>query len=164
MEYPDGTSVNVGDHIWWNEGTSIGFVRTIVESKDDVKAWGLDEPHILISGYHPTDPDDAGYVAYSPSDFADEGIGRLTPDEEEMLAQAVAEVRSHSRFRQPFLVGVICRDCQAKALTFSTFDGSKTEEFARVNLLEKDAEQAAAPNRSATPILKSEISVRGSEG
>lgn len=132
MKYPDGTPVRVGDHIWWNEGTSIGFVQTIVEGKADQKAWGLDEPHILISGYHPRDPDDAGYVAYPASDFVDEGIERLTTSEEEMLARSIAEVRAQAHYREPFLIGVICRDRQAQVLTFSTFDGDKTEEFGRV--------------------------------
>jgi len=138
MEYPDGTLVNVGDHIWWNEGTCIGFVGTIIEGKDEEATWGLDEPHILISGYHPRNTEDAGYVAYSPTDFADEGIGRLTDEEETMLARAVAQVAGLPGYREPFLVGVICSDCQAMAITFSTFDGDKSEEFGRVDLSEKN--------------------------
>ena len=132
MEYPDGTPVNVGDHIWWNEGGCIGFVRTIIEGQSDEKAWGLDEPHILISGYHPRNPEDAGYVSYPPSYFVDEGIGRLTGNEEEMLAPAIAEVRGRSHYREPFLIGVICSDAHAQFLTVSTFEGDKRQEFGRV--------------------------------
>jgi hypothetical protein len=140
MRYPDGMLVNVGDHIWWNEGSCIGFIQTIVEGKAHEKAWGFDEPHILISGNHPRNPDDVGYVAYSPSDFIDEGIGRLIPTEEEMLAHAIAEVRLESRYREPFVIGVIGRDNKAQALTFSSFDGDRIEEFGRVTLQEGDAE------------------------
>lgn len=126
--------MNVGDHIWWNEGTCIGFVGTIIEGKDAEDAWGLDGPHILISGCHPRDPGDAGYVAYPASDFAGEGIGRLTSGEEELLARAVDQVSAQSGYREPFLVGVTCHDCQVRAITFSTFDGDKAEEFGCVPL------------------------------
>jgi hypothetical protein len=132
MEYPDGTTVIVGDHIWWNEGASVGFVQTIIEGKDEEVAWGLDGPHILISGYHPKNPSDAGYVAYPPSDFADEGIAPLTNEEEELLASAITDASAQSGYREPFLIGVVCSDCQIQAITFSTFDGEKSEEFGRV--------------------------------
>ena len=138
MKYPDGTSVNVGDHIWWNEGTCVGFVGTIIEGKDDEEAWGLDEPHILISGYHPMDPDDAGWVAYPPSDFADEGIGRLTVEEESLLASAVDQVSAMPGYCEPFLVGFICHDCQARAITFSTHQDGETKEFGRVAISEQE--------------------------
>jgi len=144
MNYPDGTTVNLGDHIWWNEGNSIGFVRIIIDGKNDEKIWGFDEPHILISGYHPKDPTDAGYVAYPPSNFADEGIERLTPEEEEQLACAIAEVSTQSGYREPFLIDVISRDGRAREITFSTFDGGKTEEFGRVTLSEKGLWNKAA--------------------
>ena len=52
--------MNAGGHIWWNEGTSTGFVQTIVEGLDAEAAWGFDEPRILVSGYQlgsPTIPD-----------------------------------------------------------------------------------------------------------
>ncbi len=136
MEYPDGRPVRVGDHIWWNEGTSIGFVQTIVEGKDDEERWGLDGPHILISGYHPRDRNDAGYVAYAPSDFSDEGIEPLSFEEEELLVCAVAEVSGQSGYREPFLIGLAFRDFRARAITFSAINGDKTEEFGRVILPE----------------------------
>jgi hypothetical protein len=140
MKYLDGTPVSIGDHIWWNEGSAIGFVDTIVEGKEAEKEWGFDEPHILITSFHPFKPDSGGYVAYAISDFDDEGISILTIEEESMLAEAIAAAKHESCFREPFLIGLVCRDCKAESITFSYFDGSKTEEFARYNIQKSKAE------------------------
>lgn len=143
MKYPDGTAVCVGDHIWWNEGSTIGFIDTIVEGKEVEKEWGFDEPHILITGFHPYNPYNGGYVAYAVSDFSDEGISKLTSEEENLLAEAIAAAKLESDFREPFLIGLVCRECKAESITFSYFDGNKTEEFARYRIPESKAEQAA---------------------
>jgi len=67
MNYEDGTNTSVGDHIWWNEGSCIGFVHEIVEGDGEIQIGGFDEPHILISDCHPFAPDGQGFVAYPAS-------------------------------------------------------------------------------------------------
>ena len=132
MVYPDGTPVNVGDHIWWNEGSCVGFVCTIIESEADQRAWGFDEPHVLLSGHHPYDPDDSGYIAYPITDFADEGIERLSSAEEEEFERALSHTRSNKGFSRPFHVGIDILSEEDGLWIFSSRQGDELREFGRV--------------------------------
>jgi len=75
MQYPDGSTVSVGDLIWWNEGTQKGRVALILETEEQKLEWGLSEYGIFIS---PTESEDLKPVVfYSEDSFDDEGIGRM---------------------------------------------------------------------------------------
>lgn len=85
MKYPDGTTIRVGDLIWWNEGECVGYIQVIAESENEYRRWGLDTPHIFLSNNHPFDPTMLIGVAYPESSMADDGIGLLTEQERSEL-------------------------------------------------------------------------------
>jgi hypothetical protein len=88
MTCPDGTNMQVGDLIWWNEGACVGHVQAIAESKAEYEKWGLDGPHAFFGNTHPFDPDTTG-VAHPVGCFVDEGIGVLTDVESAELDRAM---------------------------------------------------------------------------
>jgi len=88
MKYPDGSIIQVGDLIWWNEGYCVGYVQVIAESKEEYDSWGLDEPHVFVSNVHPFNSTIQSGVAEPESSLADEGIGLLTTEERVRLEQA----------------------------------------------------------------------------
>jgi hypothetical protein len=91
MKYPDGSTIQVGDLIWWDEGYCVGYVQVIAESKDEYGSWGLDAPHIFVSNVHPFDPTIHTGVGYGESFLADDGIGLLTLEERVQLEQATSQ-------------------------------------------------------------------------
>lgn len=42
MIHADGTPVSMGDHIWWNEGSCLGFIHEIVEDPNNQSTWGFE--------------------------------------------------------------------------------------------------------------------------
>ena len=132
MNYADSTQVAVGDHIWWNEGVCVGFVCAVVESGEDQNVWGFDKPHVLLSGHHPYDPGDPGYIAYPSSDFEEEGVARLTSAEEEEFKRAVSLVCTEEGFAQPFHVGVDIPSEEDGHWIFSAHKRGEFCEFARI--------------------------------
>lgn len=88
MKYPDGSHVHVGDLIWWNEGNCVGYVQSVAESQTDYETWGLDEPGIFVSNYHPFDRSNPSGVFYPTDSFEDEGIGTLTLEEQKEFERA----------------------------------------------------------------------------
>ena len=134
MTYPDGKQVSLGDHIWWNEGSSIGFVHVIVETLEEQAQWGFDEPHILLSGFHPANPEGPGYVAYPLSEFENEGIGVLTAKEEEDFSEALESAKTTSGFVEPFQVHFEALACE---WVFEELRDSRLHEFARITTRER---------------------------
>ncbi len=88
MKYPDDSHVHVGDLIWWNEGNCVGYVQSVAESQTDYESWGLDEPGIFVSNYHPFDRSNPSGVFYPADSFDDEGIGTLNAPEEKEFERA----------------------------------------------------------------------------
>lgn len=79
MNYPDGTQICIGDHIWWNEGSCVGRVAMILEEAEDYSEWGLDEPGIFIC----TAPEGESLtcdIYNRASQFKDEGIIKISED------------------------------------------------------------------------------------
>ncbi len=90
MRYLDGKTIKTGDIIWWNEGTCVGRVATIVEPADTAEkmaAWGLDESGIFISPRIRLPLVDGVYQPHS--DFEDEGIGLMSENELAELYEAI---------------------------------------------------------------------------
>ena len=129
MKYPDGEQISLGDHIWWNEGSSIGFVHEIIESPGDQAEWNFDQPHILLSGFHPHNPGGPGYVAYPRSDFEDEGICVLTSNEEKDFIAALESARTSPGFVEPFHVRF---ELPLREWVFETLEDTRFKELARV--------------------------------
>jgi hypothetical protein len=128
MKYPDGRQVSLGDHVWWNEGSSIGFIHVIVESEEEIAKWGFEEPHILLSGFHPAEPDGGGYVAYRESDFSDECIMALSLIEEDDFAKALESAKDCHKFTEPYHVRF---DSRFRDWIFEEFRKGSFYEFAR---------------------------------
>ncbi|MGC9944729.1 MAG: hypothetical protein ABSE48_23145 [Verrucomicrobiota bacterium] len=91
MKYPDGSTIQVGDLIWWDEGLCIGYVQAIAESKEEYASWGLDTPHIFVLNSHPFDPAIASGVAHDEACLKDEGIGLLKPQQRIEFEQATVK-------------------------------------------------------------------------
>jgi hypothetical protein len=89
MKYPNGSMIQFGDLIWWDEGHCVGYVQVIAESNSEYESWGLDAPHIFVSNNHPFDAALLTGVAHDEACFKDEGIGPLTADEHVRLRQAI---------------------------------------------------------------------------
>lgn len=85
MKYPNGSTIKVGDLIWWDEGHCVGYVQVLAESKEEYERWGLDHPHIFVSNRHPFDSKLETGAAHDEACFEDEGIGLLTMDEQREL-------------------------------------------------------------------------------
>ena len=66
--------------MWWDEENAIGRIIAIYETKEECANWGVEEPGIAIS----YDGAAAGglFVGYPQRAFFEEGIRRLTREEE----------------------------------------------------------------------------------
>lgn len=98
MKYPDGNIICVGDLIWWNEGSCVGYIQSVAESEEEYKSWGLDRPHLFLSNIHPFDPSEKSGIAYDEACLVDEAIGLLTKAESDDLTEAIskAAITGHS--------------------------------------------------------------------
>lgn len=97
MKYPDGSELNVGDLIWWNEGNCVGYIQTIAEKKKESEFWGCDHPHVFFTNIHPFDPLIIGGVAHDEFVFEDEGIGKLTNEEKKLFEKALGNAKIKSK-------------------------------------------------------------------
>lgn len=88
MLYPDGSSVQAGDLIWWDEGHCVGFVQEVIETEAELFQWGVTHPHLSIGG-HPYRPGAPGFLVCPASEFADDGVGRLTDEDRTSLNRAI---------------------------------------------------------------------------
>jgi hypothetical protein len=80
MKYPDGNEVRLRDLIWENEGTGLALVHSVVETGDEYKKWGLNEPGIFVSFDMSRNAFTANMFV-SQQSFADEAIRLLTEEE-----------------------------------------------------------------------------------
>ena len=88
MKYPDGSPINVGDLVWWNEGSCVGYVQVIAESEAEYVGWGLDSPHVFLSNIHPFAPGSNIGVAYPEACLKDEGVAPLIGEDRIRLDRA----------------------------------------------------------------------------
>lgn len=102
MVYPDSNTVTVGDLIWWNEGSCVGYVQSVADSEEEFEAWGLDRSHLFLANVHPFDPHEKSGVAYDQGCLADEGIALLSSEEQADLERAVAEAGIGNRIFRVF--------------------------------------------------------------
>jgi len=88
--YPNDRLITVGDLIWINEGTQVGFIYEIIE---DPETWGLDEVGVMTQVLHPIEvkekENSPGLCFYPESCFRDEGIGKLTENEKKEMNRAI---------------------------------------------------------------------------
>ncbi len=130
MKYPDGSTIKIGDLIWWDEGYCVGYVQAVAESRAELGSWGFDKPHILVSNIHPFDPASHTGVAYGESFLTDDGIGLLTPEERVQFEQATAQ--AHKQVAADFeysaySVFTDVRDCKLTGRIFSFRKADGTE-------------------------------------
>ena len=94
MKYPDGSTVRLGDLVWWDEGNSIGRIIGINETKEECTNWGVEDPGVAIC----YDGSGIGglFIGYPQRAFAEEGIRRLTLEEERKLDDVFQAARSYS--------------------------------------------------------------------
>jgi hypothetical protein len=68
IAYPDGTQAQVGDAVALAHGEHSGVVRHMIESPEEMDAWNLDEPGLMI------DTSYGGYVFYHKDQLTDDEI------------------------------------------------------------------------------------------
>lgn len=94
MRYSDGSTVRLGDLVWWDEENSIGRIIGIHETEEQCANWGIDGPGVAIC----YDGSGIGglFIGYPRRAFAEEGIRRLTTDEEGEVDSVLQAARSFS--------------------------------------------------------------------
>ena len=131
MNYPDDTPIQVGDLVWWDEGTCVGFVQWIWdEARDGDYSWANTEgPPLFIANRHPYTPSHEGFnsgVLHDEPCLADEGVGLLNAAEldELRLATSQAKARSRSGLGGSFYaVQTRAENCQLVEWVFKTYEG-----------------------------------------
>ena len=134
MKYPNGQPVQIGDLVWWNEGSCIGFVQSMVESEEDCQTMGLKGPHLFISSRHPFDSNTMG-VAYPIACFEDEGIAPLALEELDQFEKAkdfAASIARNDLMALEYSVNTECVDGQMAAWTFKVHQNDAVIETIRV--------------------------------
>jgi hypothetical protein len=48
IRYPDGSEARAGDLVLLDRGERTGRVSTVIDSAPEMRAWGLDEPGLMI--------------------------------------------------------------------------------------------------------------------
>ncbi len=91
MHYPDGREIELGDLVWWNEGSCVGRIAAIFESADELSHWGLDEYGIFICN-DVTENWGSCDIFYPRIAFESEGIAKLTPPEIDYVWQVRDEL------------------------------------------------------------------------
>ena len=135
MKYPDGQTICVGDLVWWNEGSCVGYVQAIAETQEEFESWGLEEPHIFVDNTHPFDPTIGSGAAHDEACLENEAIGLLNPTEIEIFEAAmkeaaqktVADLNSHQ-----FSVTTECVNGRRVAWCFDVKSGDLVVEKVRV--------------------------------
>jgi len=50
IRYPDGTEAQVRDRVRIDHGARMAFVHAVIETDDQRRSWGLDEPGLMLDG------------------------------------------------------------------------------------------------------------------
>lgn len=81
MKYANGTTIRVGDRVWWNEGIGTGFIQKIIE-RDEYLKEGYEEPMIFINYGSSNRENLERCVGYPERGILDDGVDPLTTEEE----------------------------------------------------------------------------------
>ena len=147
MNYPNGTPIQCGDLIWWNEGRGIGFVQMVVESETEYSEMNLEEPHLFIQALHPFDPEAPLFVAYPEHSLRDEEIGPFTASERELLRQATEAAQAslnHEEKGLPYSV-IVTRRQDTPAQWQFTFHGGDTQTERQIELITESLRPRGIP-------------------
>ena len=77
IHYPDGTEAQIRDRVCIDHGSSFAVVHAVIDSEDQQRAWGLDEPGLML------DAQSSGMVFWP--------IHSLVTDEIEFVARNSAQ-------------------------------------------------------------------------
>jgi len=94
MKYPDGSTVRLEELVWWDEEKSIGRIIGIHETKEQCMNWGVEDPGVAIC----YDGSGMGglFIGYPHRAFVEEGIRRLTTEEEVEVDRVLQAARLFS--------------------------------------------------------------------
>ena len=86
--------MRLGDLVWWDDENAIGRIIEIHETKEECTNRGDEDPGVAIC----YDGSGIGglFIGYPQRAFAEEGIRRLTPDEEREVNNVFQAARSYS--------------------------------------------------------------------
>ncbi len=85
MTYPSGEIIEIGDLIWINEGSQQAIVFEVIEDRNRLVSWGLNDIGIFVALSRPTDSTLTRDLFIGQRFFEDEGIGPVAPHEPQLL-------------------------------------------------------------------------------
>lgn len=91
MRYPDGSMVERGDVVWWDEELAVGKIIDVHETEEQCSRMGVDAPGVLIC-YDGSEADGL-FIGYPERAFAVEGIRRLSAGELTQVGNIVEAAR-----------------------------------------------------------------------
>lgn len=150
MNYPSEYSdpidrlISVGDLIWFNEGTQVGFIYEII---DDPETWGLDEIGVMTQALHPIEvkekENSPGLCFYPESCFRDEGIGKLTQKEKEGMNGAIQIALNRFQVSEPvFSVGAYkIEDSEREEWHIQLFENGNESRLEKIDFTENTRHQ-----------------------
>ena len=97
MKYPEGQEITVGDLVWFDEGSCIGFIESIQGSTSVT----LNNVHpfaecLSMDKYVLPEPGFGGRIVLKESEFYDDGLGLLSEIERNDFYKAYTKAKSHT--------------------------------------------------------------------
>lgn len=112
MNYPGGTTIRVGDLVWWNEGECVGYVQMVADTRAEYERWGLTSPHMFVSNRHPFDISLEAGVAHDQACLEGEGIGLLASQEKIEFEEAARSARTRLKVDSADLTYAVTTEAQ----------------------------------------------------
>lgn len=81
MTYPTGETIEAGQLVWINEGSQQAIIFQVIEDRDSLAGWGVEDIGIFVALSRPPKRD----LFIGRRFFEDEGIGPVAPHEPQLL-------------------------------------------------------------------------------
>ena len=81
MTYPTGETIEAGQLVWINEGSQQAIIFQVIEDRDSLAGWGVEDIGIFVALSRPPTRD----LFIGQRFFEDEGIGPVAPHEPQLL-------------------------------------------------------------------------------
>lgn len=99
IRYPSGAIVSCGDLVWWNGGKNVGVVTAVYNKKEAIEQLAIQEPCLEISNELSSPREGGNGVVYPATSLSEEGIEKLTFDEEDEVRDVVQKEIARGRCR-----------------------------------------------------------------
>ena len=94
-KYPSGDSISIGDRVWWDDGTAIGYIHEILDSENGLLNYGLEEDSVIIRINDPiVSPVDLQTFAVPLSRLEQLGVWKMSQSDSNSIDAMVLKARS----------------------------------------------------------------------